>query len=326
MSNGLQRNYIKVDGDVYSNYRWAINSHSQTFIKEVPIITLREYGLNHSKAMANIREIASKAKDLGGNALKYVMNLGDPKESYVTGLYNTTDMINLYKLPFFSEYNHVIQNTWTNAVSMFISQDKAEMFLSNASSTFLGYGSILKRKEWDSTTPASMSFSFTLYNTYDEKDIVKNFNFLRGLINNNLTERTGVYTLIPPAIYEVHIPGVRYSPASCIQNLTVENIGQINRKRLNFETKNSDKKVENGFGWQSIQHNDVEINVPDAWKVQISILDLLPETSNMLDSAVDKDHSKVKVIAQGDDILSKMETSVKERLEKATPKDTNGGT
>ena len=287
-----KRFYYKIaDGDVYRNYKWSMNDQVYTpYRNEVPIITMTEYGVESSRAMSQFREEFSKVKKLTNEAIGFdIKDLGNRGYSQ---LYHTTEQLNLYKFPFFSTYNHRIANNWGDAISMFVTADKIEMGISNVSSIVNGYGSVLRRKEWDSTQEAAYTFNFTLYNTYGEEEIIKNYNLIRTLITNNLTQRTGLYTLISPVIYTVDIPGVRYSPASCIQNLKIDNIGQINRKKINIGQKHF-------FAERGDSNNSVirDVHIPDAWNIEITLLDLLPETANMFNAGIENEQSKVSVVS-----------------------------
>jgi hypothetical protein len=97
--------------------------------------------------------------------------------------------------------------------------------------------------------------------------------------------KTTAFNMVPPVIYEVSIPGIRYAPAAYISNLVVESIGQVNNVRLPATIGNG------GF----LELNDLDINVPDAWNITIQLTELLPETRNIF-AGVFNSANKIRVI------------------------------
>jgi hypothetical protein len=77
------------------------------------------------------------------------------------------------------------------------------------------------------------------------------------------------YTAIPPVFYEVEIPGVHYCKASYMSNLKIENIGNIRKLKLAI----------NGT-------NNIDVNVPDAYLVSVTMTDLLTPSKNLLAATV----------------------------------------
>lgn len=126
-------------------------------------------------------------------------------------------------------------------------------------------------KVWKGSDPRSYTFKFALFNIdstgakNSEELIVKNWEFCYLLTYQNLFNKRNFYTAIPPVFYEVTIPGVHYSKASYISNLNIENFGNIRRLKLPVSGVNR-----------------IDINVPDAYIVNITITDLLTPSKNQL--------------------------------------------
>lgn len=310
----LKRKYAFIgDGDIYKNYNWAIRSNTQTFIDEVPRIVLKEYGLKETRTIAQAKAAFDTftvgAQNMGIDIGSYIdNNNNNVKESlstYIKSLYSTTGILNSYSLPYFSDYNHIIRNNWIDSHPIMNVTDELKSIFKATASTFFGYGSIVKRKVWDETQSETYSFKFTLYNTYEEGDIAKNFNFVRGLINNNLAERSGIFTLMPPVIYEVSVPGIRYSPAAYISRLNIGNIGQINRKQFDIPKTTYIETLEESMSMDTINRSNgettsVEMNIPDGWEIDITLTELIPETANIFSAGLDNDLDKVRVISKGE--------------------------
>ena len=118
--------------------------------------------------------------------------------------------------------------------------------------------------------------SFPLYNinatgTNSSELIVKNWELCYLLTYQNLVNKRNFFTGIPPAFYEVEIPGVHYCKASYISNLTIENLGNI--RALNLPT--------------GPKRELCPVNVPDAYSINITFTDLLQPSKNLLEAAID---------------------------------------
>jgi len=140
-------------------------------------------------------------------------------------------------------------------------------------------------KVWKSSTPRSYSFQFPLYNielmnnTDSKQLIAKNWEFCYLLTYQNLVNKRNFFTGIPPVFYEVEIPGVHYCKASYINNLSIQNLGNIRKLSL------------------PLNGNIIDVNVPDAYFISITLTDLLTPSKNLLASTV---NSSARKIAQRD--------------------------
>ena len=102
-----------------------------------------------------------------------------------------------------------------------------------------------------------------LFNTLSEEDTKKNLIFKRRLQMSTLHDQRTALLASPPAIFQVRIPGVRYSPAAVIAQLSIINVGQINM----------------------IPVDGVTMAIPDAWGFNIRIAELIPESRQLMMAA-----------------------------------------
>lgn len=112
---------------------------------------------------------------------------------------------------------------------------------------------------WSGSQDATYMVKFLLFNTLAVADIKRNAILKRRLQMSTLHDQQSVIMASPPALFEVEIPGVRYSPAAVISNLAVNNVGQIN-------------------------YID-GVNVPDAYEIQITITELITESRQILNDS-----------------------------------------
>jgi hypothetical protein len=270
-------------GNVYQNYRWCVNNPIQKHIDDVPIITLTEFQSNCGPLLENLEYTGEMLLSLAKVSVD--KDLVNP---YLK-IYNGTPTSNIYQLPFLSEYNHAISSPWGLPNDTSDIATKTRDYVGGAMGLFQR-GLIESRKIWKGTTPSRYTFAFILYNTYDPYvDIPKNLNFIRTLVHNNLPDRTSFGTVLPPCFYTVDIPGIRYSPMAVLNGVTVNNIGQVNRKGIPI--------IRAG---DYANPDDIEVNIPDAWEVVISVTELISESRDVYNATFDSSYrSKVSVIDEG---------------------------
>ena len=223
---------------------WTASDYSDEAYNNLPRIELYEYTQTYSQILQSIGYWIRKIEE----------GLSNPYE----GLYHGTPTGNVYVLPFFSPYNHVIGQKWqenTGALGDMVKQGLD--FVETVAKVFAPTAGILYPKSWAGSDETSYEFSFDLLNTVHENDYMRNRLFLGELIKQNLHFQQNVLTITPPSIYEVMIPGIRWSPVSVISNLTVTNKGTLTRSPEGFI-------------------------IPDAWGVSIQIRELINESQNLL--------------------------------------------
>lgn len=284
--------------DVIRDFKWGISSSQQIAISEVPSIILTEFqptsgpvaeALSYyveqagqigtivkAGAEAAYGFIASKVTgDKKGELNAREQFKQDAKGDAYAKMYTGKYTGNLYIFPYFSETNHGLTTSWGVADGMLKKVDAGLQDVRNVGSVVSNqYPADTKRQMFKSVENTGIQFDFYLFNTLadDPVRIIKNnYNLLRVLLHNNLPEKTSAVTLRPPVIYSIDIPGVRYSPAAYINNINVENVGQVNNLLLPL---GNDGML-------------MDVNVPDAWHITISLVDLLPETRNIFGGVFD---------------------------------------
>jgi len=117
----------------------------------------------------------------------------------------------------------------------------------------------------------SISFSFPLLNTMSPEQISENYQILFLLLYQNSMFRKDRAAFIPPCIYELLIPGIRYIKYAYISTLSVEFLGTRRVIEINapaFPTGNKFKTI-----------------IPEAYKVNMTITGLHDEVGNFLEKS-----------------------------------------
>lgn len=137
-------------------------------------------------------------------------------------------------------------------------------------------------KQYDVTSPQTLTISFPLFNTIDIESAFNHFSFVNLFTFQCLKTRTSLMSYIPPKIYEVDgvsIGGV-YMAAAVVSNFRVESIGTT-RSMSEFS----------GFGAKNVI-------IPEAYKITITFTDLLSQSSNVFAGALGG--TKISVTDGGD--------------------------
>ena len=306
--------------DVIKDYNWGITKSSQLKLDEVPSMELVEfqpsngpvlesalYGIRTgaetasstlSSLQSKVSESASKVlgafsgskgdsvalqKAISDEAIR--PKLEDNRKNAYVDTYTGISTGNVYTLPFFSTYNHSMSVNWDaqdGALSKLLGEDLTQGLAMGGSIVSNAYIGVTKRQQFKGVGDISFETSFQLFNTLSresdpKKTILKNYKLIYALLFNNMVDKLTMSTFRPPVIYSMTIPGVRVSPAVYISNMIVENIGQVNKVSL------------------KINGNDIDVNVPDAWNVQLVITEMMPESRNIFNGVIDS-KNKVRVI------------------------------
>ena len=230
--------------------RWTASDYTAAAFENMPFIYMWEYQQEYSQILQAIGNWIELSKQMEEG---YIMS------NPYAGLYSGTKK-NEYRLPFFTDYNHNINQSWQeNQGPLGGSLRQVGDFIEKVAKVFKPTAGILYPKSWAGSNEGTYSFSFDLINTIDPRDITKNRNFLNAIIGQNLHEQVNAVCMLPPCLYEIQIPGVRYSPACVISALTISNKGTLTRP-------------------------DGGMIVPDAWGVTIQITELINESRNIFES------------------------------------------
>jgi hypothetical protein len=128
---------------------------------------------------------------------------------------------------------------------------------------------------WKGSNNRTYTFQFPLFNINSTTDsnsintIVKNWEFCFLITYQNLINKRNYFTGIPPVFYEVLIPGIHYTKAAYISDLTIENLGNLRLMKLPI----------NGT-------TECKVNVPDGYSIKITLTDLLQPSKNLLSATV----------------------------------------
>jgi hypothetical protein len=238
----------KLDLMVPGGPRWTASDYSSDAFTKMPYVEMYEYEQIYSQVLQSINNWAEKIR-------------GGFRDAY-KGLYLGNETGKVYKLPFYSEFHHDLKQNW--AVNQGPIWDKMKDWQTkaeNVGKVFLPSAGIQFPKSWEGVTESSYQISFDLINTVNPAtDIKTNIDFLRTLIAQNLHVQHDVLAQTPPCIYEVLIPGVRWSPAAIVSGLNISNKGTITR--------------DSTYGI-----------VPDAWGITINIQELITESRNIFRDA-----------------------------------------
>lgn len=157
---------------------------------------------------------------------------------------------------------------------------------------------------YSGTSPRTFNISFPLYNTFSIESAYNNYCFINLFIFQNLKTRTSLATYIPPKIYRLdygETQGGIYSPVSIVQNLQVDCIGTT-RRMIEFRE----------FGVP-------EILMPEAYKVNITFMELVQNSSNIFAGSIGGDRIEVSdagsLIREFEDFNRKRENEIKKTPE-----------
>lgn len=258
----------KIDGNVVDNYRWAV-SYKKDALSEVPRLTMTEYQINVSSLASSVQYWLNQGIETVESLVAGDIFNAESDNPY-KGLYHAKPTGQSYIFPFYAPYHHQMTNNWSENKGPL--GETIDAFIANPAKLLKPSAGIETAKAWQGTNAGSFEIKFQLLNTVEDKDIEKNQALIKQLLRANMPYRINAVTQLPPVIYTVAIPGVRYSPAAVISNMTVANLGQIN--------------FINGK------------NIPDAFEVQLQITELIVESRQIFDAAINGDTSKVTAIME----------------------------
>lgn len=131
---------------------------------------------------------------------------------------------------------------------------------------------------FSSTANRTLNVSFPLYNTLSLDSAYNNYCFVNLFTFQNLKTRTSLATYIPPKIYQLHYGNTQggfYSPICVVTNLQIDSIGTT-RKMTEFKS--------DGIP---------EILIPEAYKVNITFMELIQNSSNIFAGGIGGDKIEV---------------------------------
>lgn len=319
-SSGTEQRGAAVN--VVSDYRWTLSPKSSRL--DTPYIYMIERRLTNNVLLQQLLYNISAGAEVGLDVVNFINNklttldgnepqfqtsndeikrkLGTTDESVESpyrGLYALEDTGWSFVFPYFDNNNHQLNNSWGEVKGSGIIGDTSDAIRSGIGSIAEGaniaasaLGSLANQftqnnnaqarigtyiesaKQFNyGNSSASYRITFDLLNTHDTDDIIKNWELCFLLIFNNLPNRKTKTVFDPPAVYEIEIPGVRRSPISVIKGLKIDFLGAT--RIMDLQVANLDRKT--------------RTLVPEVYRVNIDIEDLLPESKNFLQSLIDDD-------------------------------------
>lgn len=277
--------------DVLNEFKWKNNSRGTD---EVPAILLKEYELAYSMWAANFARVVQAFSDWSASgtidpylALYFVKNRNG------TG-FN-------YNLPYLLDNGSKIRNIrneWgvfdknlMSAAANFLGGDSKSGGLAGdvgkiagaVVGTAAGFASpgigAEDVYEYKNTALEEITVTFPLYNTGTTKEALDNYAFVNLITFQNLKTRTSFLTYIPPKLYTVtmnnNCQGGLYWPVAVITDLSIESIGTVRELR---------------------ELNGSPLLIPEAYKVSITLRQLLPNSSNIFEGAIGG--RKVEVLSE----------------------------
>jgi hypothetical protein len=258
--------------DVINDYDWTLSPRDARGDK-VPSMTLVEYEMDSNALIANLKYWVRPIFDQSSNPYK--------------GLYRANPTGVSYTFPWFEEYNHAITQNWEDFKGL-EATSVADKFVKGLSLLTNSPGiAINTPKVWKAAGRATVPYKITLFNTTQNPNasIAKNKKLINRLIAATLHDQQGPILAVPPALFTLDIPGVRYCPACVLANLEINNKGTIVRK--------------NG------------IAIPEAYEVKFSINELIVESRQIYSGVTGGD----KISA----IINSEETPQEEESAEETP-------
>lgn len=302
--NSIYKNDVKLPGIQLKEYR-LLNSTLWEQIKYFSFVfatqsertaeTLRRGGketwitkaLDTSQAIQDVtyNTIAGALEGLG---FKMPDTADQSSEDPYEGIYDYTETGFKYTLPY---YTNKLKNTY-NTFSDSYSQD-GKGYLPGVINDFVGkVGTTLNTGIRATIEPGiyiektqfynfgqdsdDISFAFPLLNTISSEQINENYQFLFLLIYQNSIYRKDRAAFIPPCIYEILVPGIRYMKYSYVKTLQIDFIGT--RRMIEVDAGISRFKT----------------IVPEAYNVKMSVAPLHAEAGNFLIRSATNDIENVK--------------------------------
>lgn len=245
--------------------------------------SLTKFGSKAVKAVASIAESAASGIQSAATYVQKELGISLPAEQYglewsedlkktYGQLYLRTPTNAVYKLPYFSKDMLRTYQSFTDSANSAETSITASVITGAIESvskamkegttipSIVEPGVYIQRPKYFqfSNAAATVSVTFTLFNTVTPDSYKQNSEFIKRLLLKNLPQRMNKVVVYPPAIYEVTIPGRAFYPYCYINSLTVTHEGT---KRI-----------------ISIDGGD-EI-VPDAYTIRMEICSLTSDTNN----------------------------------------------
>jgi hypothetical protein len=243
--------------------RWCAADAYSTTLEDVPQIIMTEYqqqGNAVERAAVYWADFDEKLKE----------------DNPYQNLYKANETGNVYCLPYLTDEHHRVTQKWAQGQGPGLENEIIKLSLAKAGD-YTAWAGVEQPENWAGQSWGNFTFSFYLINTYDpEIDIYNNFTFLYTFLRQNILERPNAIVYVPPCIYEIVIPGIKYIPVGVVNDLKITNVGAMHNHLL--------------------PEYGVKFNIPDAWRLDIGIHETILESRRLLDTVLDESYSKVSAV------------------------------
>jgi hypothetical protein len=196
-------------------------------------------------------------------------------QSYL-GMYLTKPTKFKYAFPFFSGKPYDIKNSWLDSSQIkprllgdLIPAGMQDVDAAAATLNIMQPGTYIEKPRYFKypTEGESISFSLPLINTIQKGNKLpyqQNYELIWILAYQNKPYRTSFSRILPPKLYTVSIPGMKYFPYAYISNMTVDFLGT--RRQLEVNTP----------------VGAATTSIPEAYMLNITFTSLLADTGNLM--------------------------------------------
>ena len=226
----------------------------------------------------SITQLRSKIASIIPNSEDQALLNTDTLKSYV-GIYLTKKTGFNYVLPYFGGNTFQTSTTWgsteqqsTYIASTMVGQVMGAVDKAAAVGNILQPGSFIEKPKYFQypTEGESITVTFPLLNTYNPYNngilpYQQNYELLWILAYQNKPYRTSFSRIIPPKVYTLTVPGVKYMPYCYISNMTVDFQGT---------RRNLDVTLPTG--------QLIKAPIPEAYTVTLTFTSLLADIANMM--------------------------------------------
>ena len=289
--------------DIVKHFRWTLSKLTSDILSEVPYVKLKEFKCSESSITKQFSFFTNQAVQTVGN-LVTISPKRDVLDPYKDIWPHDDETKFSYIFPYFNKVNlELATEPWQSLDSVGDSISKAAgslgAFGDGAKTAAKGIqntidivrgGSNLalnaiypsvgvadRPKIFMAHNDRNINISFTLYNTFDERDWPDNIGLLRLIMSQNLFNKRDYTTGVPPVFYSVFVPGQYYCHAASMTNFKVENLG--NQRLLRYGSE--------------------EFIVPDAFQVDITLTELVKPSKNQYEAVMTgKARKNVTVLTQ----------------------------
>ena len=223
-----------------------------------------------------IKRLQSKIDKLITNKEDTALLNTDTLKSYI-GIYLTKKTGFNYVLPYFGNNSYSITSSWAQQAqneSVIAKGFNTMMNVADevvSSLNILQPGTFIEKPKYFQypSEGESISVTFPLLNTYNPSNNAlpyqQNYELLWILAYQNKPYRTSFSRILPPKIYTLTIPGVKYMPYCYISNMSIDFQGTVRNLDVTLPTGQS-----------------IKTPIPEAYSVTITFTGLLADIGNMM--------------------------------------------